>query len=56
LDYINNVFNNFSGPASFDPLEAYGGVIELSDFIKNILICVLKMNESLMGLEQHEGE
>ncbi len=23
---------------------------------KNILICVLKMNEGLTGLEQHEGE
>ncbi len=28
----------------------------LLDFIKNILICVLKMNKGLMGLEQHEGE
>ncbi len=28
---------------------------KLSDFIKNILICVLMMNEGLMGLEQHEG-
>jgi len=56
LDYFNNVFNLFSGPASFNPFEAYGGVIQLSDLIKNILICVLKMNESLMGLEQHESE
>ncbi len=31
-------------------------VRELSDFIKNILICVLKMNEGLTGLERHEGE
>jgi len=31
-------------------------VIQLSDFIKNILICVPKMNEGLTGLEQHEGE
>ncbi len=23
---------------------------------KNILICVLKMNEGLTGLERHEGE
>jgi len=38
------------------PLEAYGGVIQLSDLITNILICVLKMNESLTGLEQHAGE
>jgi len=28
----------------------------LSDFIKNILICVLKMNEGLTGVERHEGE
>ncbi len=25
-------------------------------FIRNILICVLKMNEGLTGLERHEGE
>ncbi len=25
-------------------------------FHQNILICVLKMNKGLMGLEQHEGE
>ncbi len=30
--------------------------VKLSDFIKIILICVLKMNEGLMGLERHEGE
>ena len=56
LDYIDDLFNNFSGPASFSPLEVYGGVIQLSDLIKNILICVPKMNEGLTGLEQHEGE
>ncbi len=28
----------------------------LSDFIKNICICVLKMNGGLTGLERHEGE
>jgi len=37
-------------------LEAHGGVIQLSDLIKEILICVPKMNESLTGLEQHEDE
>ncbi len=25
-------------------------------FNKNVLICVLKMNEGLTGLEQHDGE
>ncbi len=29
---------------------------KLSDFIKNILICVSKMNEGLTGLERQEGE
>ncbi len=37
-------------------LAVYGRVRELTDFIKNILICVLKMNEGLTGLERHEGE
>jgi len=46
-------FNNVL--ASFSNIEAYGGVIQLSDCIKNILICVLKMKESLTGLKQHEG-
>ncbi len=30
--------------------------MELSDFIKNILICVPKMNEGHTGLERHEGD
>ena len=55
LDYINDLYN-FSGPASFSPLEAYGGVRQRSDLIKNILICVPKTNEGLTGLGQHEGE
>ena len=56
LDYINDLFNNFSGPASLGHLAAYGGVRQGSDFIKNILICVPKTNEGLTGVEQHEGE
>ncbi len=31
-------------------------VRKLSDFIKNILICVTKMNKDLTGSELHEGE
>ncbi len=31
-------------------------VRKLLDLIKNILICVPKMNEGLTGLEQHEVE
>ncbi len=37
-------------------LTVYGRVRELSECIKNILICVSKMNEGLTGLERHEGE
>ncbi len=29
---------------------------KLLDFMKNILICVPKINEGLMGLERHERE
>ncbi len=29
---------------------------ELSDFIKNILICVSKMNRGIQGLERYKGE
>jgi len=32
-----------------------GGLTEPSDFIKNILICVPKMNEGLTDVERHEG-
>ncbi len=38
-----------------DVLAMFGRIRELSDFIKNILICVPEMNEGLMGLEWHEG-
>jgi len=47
---------SFQGRQVSIPLEAYGGEIQLSDLIKNILICVSKINESLTGLEQHEVE
>jgi len=32
------------------------GLAEPSDFIKNILICVPKMNKGLTGVERHGGE
>ncbi len=37
-------------------LAVYGRVRELSELIKNILICVPKMNEGLTSLERLEGE
>jgi len=54
--FFNNVFTNILCWQVLIKIEAYAGVIQLSDLIKNILICVPKMNKSLMGLEQHEGE
>ncbi len=30
--------------------------MEISDFVKTIIIIVSKINQSLMGLELHEGE
>jgi len=47
MDYFNNVLTTCLG------LER---VRKHSDFIKNILFCVPKMNKGLMGLERHEGE
>ncbi len=53
MDYITDVLAIFLDRVRI--LAAYVSVRELSDSIKNILICVPKMNEDLMGLEQHEG-
>ncbi len=57
MGYFNDVLTTvmgLSGPF-WDPCCLWR-VRELSDFIKNILISVLKMNEGLAGLERHEGE
>ncbi len=54
MDYFNAVLAMF-----LDRVRAfavYRRVRELSEFIKNILICVPKMNRGFMGLERHEGE
>ncbi len=53
MDYFTDVFATFLDLGTLQ-LHCYGGS-ESSDFIKNILICVPKMN-GLMGLEQHESE
>ncbi len=47
---------NVSGPGNIAVALLFMEVRELSDLIKNILICVQKMNEGLTGLERHEGE
>ncbi len=49
MDYFNNLLATF---LSLDHVR----VRELLECIKNILICVPKMNGGLTGLERHEGE
>ncbi len=56
MDYFTDVLATFLSLDHVRTLAVYGRIREPSDFIKNILICVLKMNEGLMGLEQHEGK
>ncbi len=56
MDYFTNVFATFLDLDHGSNLAVYGRVRDLADFIKNILICVLKMNGGLTGLERHEGE
>ncbi len=56
MDYFNDLFAMFLSLDRVRILAVYGKVRELSECIKNILICVLKMNEGLTGLERHEGE
>ncbi len=45
-----------SGPGEISVALLSMGGSELSDCIKNILICVSMMNEGLTGLERHQGE
>ncbi len=52
MDYFNDALATF---LDLDRVRILA-VRDLLEFIKNILICVSKMNEGLMGLEQHEGE
>ncbi len=48
MDYFNDVRTTFLGLECVSCIAIR--VRKLSDFIKNILICVLKMNEGLMSL------
>ncbi len=56
MDYFNDLLATFLSLDRVRILAVYGRVRELSECIKNILICVPKMNECLMGLERHESE
>ncbi len=54
MDYFIDVLA--TGPWTCQLRCSLCRVRKLLDFIKNILICVQKLNEGIMGLEQHEGE
>ena len=56
MNCFKYVFNSFLGTENVNCLAGNAGLSEPLDFIKNILICVLKMNEGLTGVERHEGE
>ncbi len=55
MDYFNEVLSTFLDIEHFSCVAVYAGS-ESSDFIKNIMICISKINECLTGLVQHEGE
>ncbi len=55
MDYFNDLIATFQG-VNVRIVAVYERVRKLSECIKNILICVPKMNEGLTGLEQHQGE
>ncbi len=56
MDYFNDVLTMFLSLDCLRTLAVYGRDRELSEFFKNILICVPQMNEGLTCLERHEGE
>ncbi len=55
MDYFKDVLTTFLGLKLVVVLLSMEGQKAL-DFMKNILICVLKMNKGLTSLEYHVGE
>ncbi len=55
MDYFKNGLTTFLGLEQVSSIAGCGWS-ESSVFIKNILICVPKMNAGLKGLERYEGE
>ncbi len=53
MDCFNDAHTIFLGLECF---SCIAWIRKFLDFIKNILICVPKMEEGLMGLDWHEGE
>ncbi len=55
MDYFSDVLTTFLVLERVICIAVWSGR-KLSYLIISILICVVKMNEGLMGLERHEGE
>ncbi len=56
MDYFTDVLATFLALNKSVVLLSMQGQKAVRFHKKNILICVLKMNEGLTGLEWHEGE
>ncbi len=56
MDYFTDVLATFLNLDHGNYIAVYRSVRDLLDSIKNILICVPKMNKGLMCLERSEGE
>lgn len=56
MDYFNDVFTTFLDLESASCIACQWRDRKLSGFIKDISICAPKSNESLPGLERHDGE
>ncbi len=56
MDYFDDVLTMFMDLDHVRILAVYERIKKLLEFIKNISICVPKMNEGLTGLERLEGE
>ncbi len=56
MDNFTDIFTMFLGLGTLQLHCSLWRVRMLSDFFRNILICVPKMYEGLTGLEQHEDE
>ncbi len=56
MDYFTDLLATFLDVDRVYYIDVYRRVRELSECIKNILICVQKMNEAFAGLERHEGK
>ncbi len=56
MDFVTDVLATFLCVDCGNIIAVYIGSESSQNSSKNILICVLKMNEGLTSLERHEGE